>query len=980
MPNSRDPHAANSFRLLTLGGPALVDSTGAVVAEQRRRLALLALVASGRERGISRDKLIAALSPDSPADSARHSLHQLLYYLRQLIGDGGFLGTDPLRLNPAVVAFDAAEFEDALERGALEEAVALYRGPFLDGFHLAGSVEFEEWMANERARLAARHADALHRLARTAGDRGDHAGAAEWWRRLTVLDPLSSAAALGLMRALAAGGDRPAAVRHARIHEALVRAEVGAPADPDIAEYVSRLQREPPHEVPAPAAAGGPAQPVDEAPVTAGARPAAWRSRSTLLAAGFAGAALTSALAVLFGGRTPPRAASASPDRVAVLPFRLVSADTSLLWVRDGMAELLAIRLGGAGGVDVVDPVRTLATWHREGPDATRELSDEKRLRVAGLVGAGRAVDGTVIGDARRIVLHASLLEMPAARVVASAEADGPADSIITLIDRIAVRLLGTAAGVDQARLASLASPSFPAISEFLAGRAAFRRGNTAEAVKRFKEAVTLDSTFAIAGLELARASAWAPTTRDASLGMRAARRGRDRLNDADQALLMAMDGDLLDGPGMLARWDAAAAAYPDRPEMWYWLGDSYFHWGDLVGIPDARARAEVAFRRGWELDSAAAGAAAIASALVAEPMEHMIQLAHLRHDTAEVRQLVSRVIAADPESELSRRVRWHLAAVGDSVALREFWARPGQHALMEASLFMTWTGVDMKEFPRVAAEDRKQLAAHNEGYSQFALASYARNGGRPGDMPEGTEWLGTAPHQPVRNQVRDAIWWDGDTAEARRAAALLARAVAARPDSILAVRTRYMDLCTLGLWRAANGDMKAAGASERELRVARIPGLAGADSASARNASRLCAELLEAWRLTSLRLPGAHAALVEADSLARARIFEVCCGGGVVETNLLLARLWEALGDVPRARMAIRRRAGGFAIAPTLLSSFLREEGRLSTLAADTVSAIRAYRHYLALRFDPEPALRPEVERVRRELNALLATAGRRD
>ena len=36
---------------------------------------------------------------------------------------------------------------------------------------------------------------------------------------------------------------------------------------------------------------------------------------------------------------------------------------------------------------------------------------------------------------------------------------------------------------------------------------------------------------------------------------------------------------------------------------------------------------------------------------------------------------------------------------------------------------------------------------------------------------------------------------------------------------------------------------------------------------------------LLEAWRLTSLRLPGAHAALVEADSLARARIFEVCCG-----------------------------------------------------------------------------------------------------
>jgi DNA-binding SARP family transcriptional activator len=78
MPSSREPHARRSFRLLTLGGAALVDCTGVVVAEQRRRLALLVLLASGRERGVSRDKLIAALSPESPSDSARHALHQLL--------------------------------------------------------------------------------------------------------------------------------------------------------------------------------------------------------------------------------------------------------------------------------------------------------------------------------------------------------------------------------------------------------------------------------------------------------------------------------------------------------------------------------------------------------------------------------------------------------------------------------------------------------------------------------------------------------------------------------------------------------------------------------------------------------------------------------------------------------------------------------------------------------------------------------------
>ena len=60
--------------------------------------------------------------------------------------------------------------------------------------------------------------------------------------------------------------------------------------------------------------------------------------------------------------------------------------------------------------------------------------------------------------------------------------------------------------------------------------------------------------------------------------------------------------------------------------------------------------------------------------------------------------------------------------------------------------------------------------------------------------------------------------------------------------------------------------------------------------------------------------------------------------------------------------------------MAPIFMSTFLRQEGRLSALTGDTVGAIRAYRHYLALRRDPEPALRPEVERVRAELTALVS------
>jgi hypothetical protein len=94
---------------------------------------------------------------------------------------------------------------------------------------------------------------------------------------------------------------------------------------------------------------------------------------------------------------------------------------------------------------------------------------------------------------------------------------------------------------------------------------------------------------------------------------------------------------------------------------------------------------------------------------------------------------------------------------------------------------------------------------------------------------------------------------------------------------------------------------------------------------------------------------------------------------GGFVQDagNLILARLKERRGDVRGALAAVRRRET-FLTRPLYLSTFLREEGRLAALAGENDAAIEAYRHYLALRSDPEPPLRPEVDYVRDELGKL--------
>jgi hypothetical protein len=54
-------------------------------------------------------------------------------------------------------------------------------------------------------------------------------------------------------------------------------------------------------------------------------------------------------------------------------------------------------------------------------------------------------------------------------------------------------------------------------------------------------------------------------------------------------------------------------------------------------------------------------------------------------------------------------------------------------------------------------------------------------------------------------------------------------------------------------------------------------------------------------------------------------------------------------------------------------LAVSLRHEGRWSALAGDTAAAIRAYRHYLLWRENPEPVLVPQRDSVRTELAALL-------
>lgn len=229
------------LRLETLGGLALKDQQQERP-QPRRRLALLARLAPSGAKGVSRDELLALLWPERDFESARHSLDQLLYETRRALGASLAVGSATLRLDPAVISCDVAEWEAALHRSDLEAAVALYRGPFLHGFFLNGSTTFERWADAMRSHLTFAYRRTLESLAASTLAHGKLPESIAWWRKLAAEDRLGSRAALGLMQALAESGDRAGALEFFRVHERVVRVELDAPPDPAVSAFAHALR------------------------------------------------------------------------------------------------------------------------------------------------------------------------------------------------------------------------------------------------------------------------------------------------------------------------------------------------------------------------------------------------------------------------------------------------------------------------------------------------------------------------------------------------------------------------------------------------------------------------------------------------------------------------------------------------------------------------------------------------------------------
>jgi DNA-binding SARP family transcriptional activator len=220
--------------------------------ESARAESLLAYLLLHRDAPQPRQRLAFLLWPGSTERQAQTNLRKVLHTLRRALpGADGLIEIAPRTLRwraDAPLWLDVEHFERALAEGRLGEAVETYTGELLEG-------RYDDWLVEERERLAGLHLEALERLAR------QHEGGRRWpeaircAERLVAQDPLREESHRLLMQLCRASGDRARAVRAYHVCATALERELGIEPSPETrAVYESLVAAAPARRARAPAA------------------------------------------------------------------------------------------------------------------------------------------------------------------------------------------------------------------------------------------------------------------------------------------------------------------------------------------------------------------------------------------------------------------------------------------------------------------------------------------------------------------------------------------------------------------------------------------------------------------------------------------------------------------------------------------------------------------------------------------------------
>ena len=438
--------------------------------------------------------------------------------------------------------------------------------------------------------------------------------------------------------------------------------------------------------------------------------------RRLALAVGGSLLALAAAGLAVYRSLRPSPDVRLDPDLVAIAPFDVL--DASLQIWREGLVDVLARDLDGAGPLRTVSPTTVIRRWHGRADPASAAA-------LGRATGAGLAVFGSLATSGRDTVrLRAGILDTKRAQLLGEFETRGPVARMDPLTDALSVgllRQLGRFRPVAVVRHAGIGTASLPALKAFLQAEQQYRRGAWDSARVYAEQAVELDTSFALAYKRLSQALGFlgANGMKDAdSLAAVIAARA-DALNHGlaprDSMLVLAewlthflfLRGngpwvDMTPGRRLSATVEQLVQRYPTDPEAWVALAEMRYHFGGWL-VPTHSSRATLdAFERAIALDP-----------LFAPAYIHPVELSLSLGDTARVRRYATTAIRSNPSSNQSRGFQFILKLLEDPrvVAWTEVVDTLPEEILLEAYVNLS-RGTDSEELavalPRQVMKKRR--------------------------------------------------------------------------------------------------------------------------------------------------------------------------------------------------------------------------------------------------------------------------------
>lgn len=347
---------------------------------------------------------------------------------------------------------------------------------------------------------------------------------------------------------------------------------------------------------------------------------------------------------------------------IAVLPFT-VNGPGLDVW-REGVIDLVSANIDGAGGLRAIDGRTVLARWS-EVVKGSNNPDLEDALEVGRRTGARYALLGSATALGSDVRLVADVYDLASGQSLGRTQVQGVPDSVYALVDRLSIGVLETVLTgktdvLPQVSLARVTTTSLPALKAYLEGEALYRRSDFDAAIPLFQRAVEADSTFALAQYRLSLVYGWTETIGSdlSTSALERAARFADRLPEREAILVgasLALERGTLDGLEPLRQ---GVRKYPDDVELWFTLGETYYHLGASALATDAQH--DEAWVHAIELDPS-----------LAPLYIHPAEVAFYRADSARANEFARTYVQLAPTGEYAPSFRQALALLWGDEASR---------------------------------------------------------------------------------------------------------------------------------------------------------------------------------------------------------------------------------------------------------------------------------------------------------------------